>query len=183
MHTHTHTRAHTHTHTRAHTHARTHTYTQTKSGATAVFVAGEKGHGQSLRSLIRGGADVNVPNNRGVTPLQISAKHGHAEVCRTLLLDGGADVHQARLNGITALSVAVHAGHSDVVSVLLTTGGARLNAVSILKNQLTPKEPINTLTTGGARLNAVSLHRIIHIHIVQINSKSVCGATHIHTEK
>ena len=96
-----------------------------------MFVAGEKGHGQSLRSLIRGGADVNLPNNRGVTPLQISAKHGHAEVCRTLLLDGGADVHQARFNGITALSVAVHAGHSDVVSVLLTTGGARLNAVSL----------------------------------------------------
>jgi ankyrin repeat protein len=41
-------------------------------------------------ALIRGGADVNVPDAIGTTPLMCAAFHGHTSVVRVLLAAGGA---------------------------------------------------------------------------------------------
>ncbi len=72
-----------------------------------------------IRRLIEAGADVNVINKKGVTPLFQASVEGHYEIVK-LLLDAKADVNKARTtNGITPLFWASGEGHYEVVKLLL----------------------------------------------------------------
>jgi ankyrin repeat protein len=86
-----------------------------------------------LRELITAGADVNVINNRGFTPLWAASARGYTEMVK-LLLDAGANPNVVMcfgtcdggvLSGLTALSAALD--HHEVVKVLIAAG-ANVNA-------------------------------------------------------
>ena len=62
-----------------------------------------------IRGLIDAGADVNVRNKFGVTPLWMASEEGHTEVVQ-LLLGAKADVNAACTDGRTSLMVASHEG-------------------------------------------------------------------------
>ncbi len=80
----------------------------------------------SLRTLIKSGADVNVKDARGVTPLMSAAFVGSADAMR-MLLDSGADPNLINNSGSTALILAA----SDLDKVrLLVDRGANVNIVS-----------------------------------------------------
>ncbi len=80
-----------------------------------------------IRRLIKAGADVNVRNKFGVTPLIMALQNGHAVVVK-LLLAAEADVNAAlKTNGVTPLFMASLQGHSKVVKLLLAAG-ADVNA-------------------------------------------------------
>jgi ankyrin repeat protein len=74
------------------------------------------------RRLIKAGADVNVINKYGVTPLFMAAQNGHLEIV-ILLLKAGADVNIAnKESGISPLWIASQQGHSEIIRMLLKAG-------------------------------------------------------------
>jgi len=78
-----------------------------------------------VEHLLRAGADVNVANSDGVTPLiQLMSLAAHADQLKTLdaLLHAGADSNVALPDGRTALAVAKELGHEQAVEVLRWAG-------------------------------------------------------------
>ena len=79
-----------------------------------------------IRRLIKDGADVNVRNKFGVTPLIMASLLGHTDVVK-LLLAAGADVNAKANKGgedYTALRIAKMRGHTQIIK-LLTEHGAK----------------------------------------------------------
>lgn len=69
---------------------------------------------KGMRSLIRAGADVNVKNNFGRTPLHAAAESGHLGCLRELIA-AGADVNAKDDNDFTPLHKAAGKGHDECV--------------------------------------------------------------------
>ena len=60
----------------------------------------------NIIELIKAGADVNLANNLGDTPLHV-AVHNAQETCVALLIQAGADVHKVDHNGDSPMELAV----------------------------------------------------------------------------
>jgi len=104
-----------------------------KKKQTPLFKAAFKGHDAVVRELLsypdienvvqsKIGADMNLSNIHGVTPLQIAVMHGprheHSK-CMTLLIKHGADIDKADKHGNTALHSACLKGSVSSVKLLL----------------------------------------------------------------
>ena len=98
-----------------------------RAGAAALHYAAEAGHVNIVRRLIAAGADVNVVNRWGQTPLFLSVTQEvtpetAGDSIMAALLAGGADVNIAAKSGVTPLMRAVTAckdGSVDSVSTLI----------------------------------------------------------------
>lgn len=66
---------------------------------------------------IEKGADINLQDKNGYTPLMIASNFGHIDIV-TLLVKNGADVKIQAINGETALSLAEKKGHEKVINFL-----------------------------------------------------------------
>ena len=70
------------------------------NGATAVYLAAEKGQDDAVRALCDRGREVcNLAMNRGATPLYVAAHNGHERTIRVLAKEFGADVNSRTNNG------------------------------------------------------------------------------------
>lgn len=69
-----------------------------------------------VQLLLAAGADPNLAQRQGVTPLMIT---GRSSLLARMLLDAGADVHLRDAEGRTALS---YAEHPEVIRMLLAAG-------------------------------------------------------------
>ena len=95
-----------------------------------VADAAMEGNGEVVRSLVSGGADVNVPQGDGMTALHWAARHADGDLT-DFLLDAGADVSAAtRIGQYRPLHLAAEVGAAAVVRRLLKAG-ADANVVSI----------------------------------------------------
>jgi len=115
----------------------------------------------SIRLLLNSGIDVDIRDERGWTPLMISAFNGNEETA-ALLIRSGADVHAADLNGYRPLHWAAFNGYFKVVKLLLEKQ-ADPNAQSShgwtpLIQAATRGHPIvvKQLIEGGAQVNLAS---------------------------
>jgi len=101
-----------------------------KEGNTPLlFVASQPAsneHFQLLMSLIEFGADPNVQNFNGETPLHLAALNGNNSMV-AFLIENGANVNAKNVEGSSPLHMAISAGHLEVVSYL-ATHGAFMNA-------------------------------------------------------
>ena len=70
-----------------------------------------------IRKLIEAGANVNVINKYGATPLYVASSAGHTEVVK-LLLEAGADVNKGMTDIFTPLFIASSNGHTGIVKLL-----------------------------------------------------------------
>ena len=106
--------------------------TKTKDGnqfVTPLIIAAHNGHLNSVKILLRYGADIEargtlkIQNDviEGCTPLWAAASAGHLDVVK-LLIKRKADVDGRASKGSTPLRVAAHDGHLDVVRCLVERG-------------------------------------------------------------
>jgi ankyrin repeat protein len=88
--------------------------------AAPIQSAAAGGHRKIVKLLLEHGADPNIREANGFTPLHAAAQNGDEELIRTLLF-GGADMTVKSNNGKTALDLALEAGH-DRATLLLGEG-------------------------------------------------------------
>jgi ankyrin repeat protein len=97
--------------------------------ATTVNEAARRGDRETVRALLKQGADVNGAEGDGTTALHWAARAGDAELLQ-MLVYAGANVKAAtRLGAYTPLMMAARAGHSAAVQALLA-GGSDVKATS-----------------------------------------------------
>ena len=77
---------------------------------------------EAVRTLIKGGADVNAAQGDGMTALHWSARNGDLELTRLLLFAGANVKASTRLGGYTPLLLAAQQGHAPVIAALITAG-------------------------------------------------------------
>jgi ankyrin repeat protein len=105
--------------------------------AAAIADAAMIGDEAAVRTLTRGGADVNVAQGDGMTALHWAAERGDADLAAVLLKSGANVRAVTRIGGHTPLHVAAKAGAAAVVRLLVgahadaraltTTGAAPLH--------------------------------------------------------
>jgi ankyrin repeat protein len=102
-------------------------------GATPLLRAAKAGDVESVRLLLEHGANPNLPNIQGITPVMAAAGLGSNEIdtrgrfktqpdlvaCVDLLVKAGADVNAHDHNGSTALHGAALFGYDDVIKTLV----------------------------------------------------------------
>jgi len=103
-----------------------------RTGSTALQWAIRKGHGPVIQTLIDYGANVNVSDTQGRSPLHLAVSA--LEECHTFdecrfcfdmirfLVERGAVVNVADENGTSPLHLAAELGNEDVVSLLIENG-------------------------------------------------------------
>lgn len=89
------------------------------STLTPVADAARRGDAESVRALLREGADVQSAHGDGFTALHWAALQGRADVAGMLLYAGAQTGARTRLGGHTPLHIAASRGHVDVVRLLL----------------------------------------------------------------
>ena len=79
------------------------------------------GHTHVLLTLSQLGADMEKPDENGITPVSIAGHQGHVEAVR-LLVNLGADLEATSDNGATPFWSACRAGHLEVAKLLASRG-------------------------------------------------------------
>ncbi len=80
-----------------------------------------KGELSKAKDFISKGADVNIKNKDGKTPLHIAVENNYEDIVK-LLLQKNADVNAKDNNGNTPLHIAVEKGNYFVIKELLKAG-------------------------------------------------------------
>jgi formylglycine-generating enzyme required for sulfatase activity len=83
--------------------------------------AAEQGNAEVVKRLLSAGANVNVRDPDGWTPLLRAAVGGHLAVAK-IFIEAGADVNAANPDGNTPLMGAALAGNKELVQLLLQKG-------------------------------------------------------------
>ena len=92
-------------------------------GATALAWAVHWGDQDTAQRLLEAGANPDIANDYGVTPLFLAIKNRSTAMVETLLeVEGGADPNTVRWSGETALMTAAKTGQIDMVNLLLAQG-------------------------------------------------------------
>lgn len=91
------------------------------SGDTGLHISVQRMDGLWVRFLLQRGADPNIRNKRGVTPLQLATSLGFIEGVDELI-KGGANVQISDQTGETPLIAAVLARNVPLVRLLLDKG-------------------------------------------------------------
>lgn len=91
------------------------------NGDTGLHVVTERRDVLWIRFLMQRGANPNIQNKKGVTPLQVAARLGFVDGVEELV-KGGADVEVADQQGETPLITAVHQRNIPMIARLLKEG-------------------------------------------------------------
>jgi len=85
---------------------------------TPLHTAASYGDVNSIKELIKIGANVNAQTRFGPSPLDLAAAGGHTEAVKALI-ELGATIEYSRYDGeVTAISCAAQNGHNETVEVL-----------------------------------------------------------------
>jgi ankyrin repeat protein len=87
-----------------------------------VADAAMRGEVETVRTLLRSGADVNAAQGDGMTALHWAAESGNAELAEILLYAGANVGAVTRLGDYTPLHLAGRTGSADVARVLVESG-------------------------------------------------------------
>ena len=110
-------------------------------GPDALGLAARGGHLERVEELVEGGAELDLPDDAGKTPLYLASQNGHEPIVETLLA-AGARTDLMSIDGISALIVATAQGSENIVRRLIE-GGAEVDLA-------TPTGVTALLTAGAA---------------------------------
>ncbi|MFN4241559.1 MAG: ankyrin repeat domain-containing protein [Erythrobacter cryptus] len=91
------------------------------SGDTGLHIVVARSDTLWLRFLLENGADPNIRNRKGITPLQLAVALGFVDGAE-ILIKRGANVNISDQTGETPLIAAVHARNVPMVRLLLDKG-------------------------------------------------------------
>lgn len=91
------------------------------SGETALHIVTARRDAVWIRFLTARGANPNIRNKQGVSPLQLAVTMGYADGVDALL-SAGADVEVTNVAGETPLIAAVHSRDIPIIRMLLDKG-------------------------------------------------------------
>ena len=91
------------------------------SGDTGLHLVVQRRDVLWIRFLLQRGADPNIRNKKGITPLQLATSMGFTDGVEALI-KGGANVNVGDQTGETPLIAAVHQRNPELVRVLLAQG-------------------------------------------------------------
>lgn len=86
-----------------------------------LLVASGKGELELVKAMLDSGADPNMTDRKGLTPLMYAARKDEQEVIK-LLLARGADIDAKDKSGWSALMVAIKKDHPEMARLLLENG-------------------------------------------------------------
>lgn len=104
-------------------------------GFSALHLAAQNGHNQTLRELLYGGCDTSIHNDHGDTALHTACRYGHAGVVR-ILISAKCDIDAFNLNHDTPLHIACAMGRRKLTKLLLEAGAMQFQNL----NGDTPRE-------------------------------------------
>lgn len=95
-------------------------------GFTPLGLAAFFGHLETVKQLLRAGADPNLPskNRLGVIPLHSALANGSKEIAR-VLIEAGSDVNRQSKEGWTPLHYTAHNGDRETSEFLLSKGALK----------------------------------------------------------
>jgi len=91
------------------------------NGQTALHIVTARRDVGWMEFLLAKGADPNIGDNRGTTPMMLAANLGFADGI-SLLVDKGARVDETGVTGETPLVIAVHRRDINMMRILLKAG-------------------------------------------------------------
>lgn len=157
--------------------------------------ASSVGNSNSVRNLISLGANKEVVDRLGLTPLHLAARAGHVDAVNELLrARAGTEVHSNRLgqghnsvdvfnSGFTPLHFAAMQGRVDIVNALV---GANANKEALGYMDETPLHlaakaghvgVVNALVGAGANTEAQNIKNETPLHLAAMNKTSVGALT------
>ena len=86
-------------------------------------------HIQTFILLLRAGVNIDLVDNKGLTPLMKCAEVGNKEILELLILMG-ADINIKNEVGNSALSIAIKNNHKECANILINAQ-AHLNCTNI----------------------------------------------------
>ncbi|XP_015228443.1 PREDICTED: KN motif and ankyrin repeat domain-containing protein 4-like [Cyprinodon variegatus] len=98
-----------------------------QTGQTALHLAVRHGRIVMVRLLLSCGADANIQDDQGMTPLMFASERGHTHIARLLLERSQCDLSLTDRRGRTALSIATQGSHADTAALLQAHAKARAN--------------------------------------------------------
>ena len=134
-----------------------------------LFWAINNNHTEIVELLIANGANINVRDNDGYTPLYSAVSWGNKEVVK-LLIANGADVNGKIKDGWTPLHRAAYQGEKEAVKLLIANG-ADVNA----KNN-NGSTPLYSAASGGRK----EVAELFIAKRADVNAKNNNGNTPLH---
>ena len=137
---------------------------------TSLHVAAKRGDTEIATVLLHAGANRDLRNHEGATPMLLAAQEGHDEIVR-ILLEAGADPNVRANAGITALHQAAAFGHTMVVKLLINS---RTTLDTRMEGGWTPlhfavqegfDEIVAMLLVGGAGAQCETLEGATPMHL------------------
>lgn len=91
------------------------------SGWNSLHQASFQGNAETIKLLLKQGADRECQDDFGITPLFVAAQYGKLE-SMSILISSGANVNCQALDKATPLFIAAQEGHTKCVQLLLSSG-------------------------------------------------------------
>ncbi|AWP11304.1 putative ankyrin-1-like [Scophthalmus maximus] len=136
----------------------------------ALFSAVRQNQHGMVTALTDSGANVNMCDERGYTPLLLSAELGHSEVFRVLVAKQ-AKTDATLSDRSSALHLAVHSSCVPIVQTLLEKGldpnipGPKAQNPLHLAAQSNRSELVGLLLKAGAKVNGVAQDGLTPLHL------------------
>lgn len=106
-----------------------------QEGETKLYLAAQRGMIETVLKLLKYGADPDITNHHGVSPILTAVENGQIEMVDLLILTG-ADPGKASNNGTTPLYVAAQNGQTMIVYILVGSHQVDINKAP--DNGMTP---------------------------------------------